>query len=181
MTAGPRTRDHIDAGHGDATVPTAIGECLMPVVVLLAVLVAAGLLLVRLSDGQGVGDVPARVVTAATHRLPAHRREWGQAMVAELTQIRGRVRRWRFAAGVLRVALFLPPRHPRRVLAVAGIGLLVSAAANVVAAVKVPGLSVSPWRWPGWWPRWRSCSASGRCTRPRLSTIRTMCSRSCSR
>ena len=114
----------------------------MPVVVLLAVLVAAGLLLVRLGDGKGVGDVPARVVTAATHRLPAHRREWGQAMVAELAQIRGRVRRWRFAAGVLHVALFPPPRHPRRVLAVAGIGLLVSAAATVVAGVTVPGLSV---------------------------------------
>src|SRR5262245_7731270 len=115
----------------------------MPVVVVLAVLIAAGLLLVRLGDGKGLGDTPARIVTSATGRLPVHRREWGQAMVAELTPIRGRVRRWRFAAGVLRVALFPPPRHPKRVLAAAGVGLLGAAAATVAAAVEVPSLSVS--------------------------------------
>jgi hypothetical protein len=114
----------------------------MPVVVVLAVLIAAGLLLVRLGDGKGVGDAPARIVTSATGRLPAHRREWGQAMLAELTRVRGRVRRWLFAAGVLRVALFPPPRHPRRVLSVAGVGLLVAAAATVATAVEVPGLWV---------------------------------------
>jgi hypothetical protein len=114
----------------------------MPVVVVLAVLAAAILLLVRLSDGKGASDLPARIVTTATNRLPAHRRDWGQAMTAELSTIRGRGRRWRFAAGVLRVALFPPPRHPMRVLAAAGAGLAVTAAVTTAAATQIRGLAV---------------------------------------
>jgi hypothetical protein len=111
----------------------------MPIVVVLAVLVVAGVLVLC---GKGEGDTPARIVTIAANRLPAHRRDRGRAMVAELTQIHGRARRWRFTAGVLRVVLFPPLRHRNRVLVVAFTGLMVAAAATVAAAREVPSLSV---------------------------------------
>jgi hypothetical protein len=108
--------------------------------VVLAVLLVSGFLVLRRSGGGG--DLPATVVGAAVRRLPADRQDWGAAMVAELTQVRGRVRRWGFAVGVLRVVLFPPPRHGRRVLAVGGVGLAVAVAATVAAARTVPGLAV---------------------------------------
>ncbi len=111
----------------------------MPVLLLLAALAAVGLVW----SLRGGDDVPTRIVTAAADRLPADRREWGRAMVAELTGITGRPQRWRFAAGVLRVALVPPPRHGSRVLAVAGVGLAVAAGATAATAVEVPSLSVS--------------------------------------
>jgi len=43
---------------------------------------------------------------------------------------------------VLRVALFPPPRHRNRVLAVTAAGLLVATGATVAAAIEVPGMSV---------------------------------------
>jgi hypothetical protein len=112
----------------------------MPVVVLLAVLVAAGLALVL--RGKGDSDTPARIVAAATDRLPAQLRDWGRAMVAELAHVNGRARRWRFTAGILRVVLFAPLGHRNRALAVAFVGLIVAAAATVAAAREVPSLSV---------------------------------------
>ena len=111
----------------------------MPVLVVLAVLAAAVLLLVR---GDGDGDVPARIVNAAADWLPEPRRDWGRAMAAELTQIDGRGRRWRFTASALRVALFPPPRHRRHVLAVGLGGLAVAAGSTVAAATEIPDLSV---------------------------------------
>lgn len=90
----------------------------------------------------GSGDVPARLAAAAANRLPVHRRDWGMAMAAELTQVSGRARRWQFAAGLLRVVLFPPARHPARVLATAFAGLLAAAGATVAAAAEVPSMSV---------------------------------------
>ena len=71
----------------------------MPAVVILAVLAAAGLphLLPRLRGKDG-RDAPARIVAVAAGRLPAGWRDWGQAMAAELAQVRGRASRWQFAA-----------------------------------------------------------------------------------
>ena len=111
----------------------------MLVLVVLAVLAAAVLLLVR---GDGDGDVPARIVNAAAGWLPEPRRDWGRAMAAELTQIDGRGRRWRFTASALRVVLFPPPRHRRHVLAAGLGGLAVAAGSTVAAATEVPDLSV---------------------------------------
>ena len=113
----------------------------MPVLVMLGVLTAAGLLLVR--GGQADGDLPARIVAAATAWLPARQRDWGHAMAAELAQVHGRAGRWRFAAGALRVALFPPSGRGRRVLAVALAGLLASAAVTAVTAAEIPDLAVS--------------------------------------
>ena len=103
----------------------------------LAVLALAWLL--RRTSG---GDTPARIAAGAANRLPAHRRDWGMAMAAELTQVSGRARRWRFAAGLLRVMLFPPSRHPARVLVAALGGLLAAAGATVAAAMEVPSMSV---------------------------------------
>jgi hypothetical protein len=87
-------------------------------------------------------DPAARVAGVAATWLPPQRQEWGMAMAAELAQVREPARRWWFAAGVLRVALFPPPRHRARVLIVAGAGLAAVAAATVAAASEVPGMSV---------------------------------------
>jgi hypothetical protein len=87
-------------------------------------------------------DRPTRIVTGAANRLPNHRQDWGRAMAAELTRVHGRAHRWRFTAGVLRVALLPPPRHPRRVVAVAFVGLGGAVGATVAVARAVPSLSV---------------------------------------
>jgi hypothetical protein len=49
----------------------------MPVAILLAILLALGLVWLWL-PGKRTGDLPTRVVTAAADRLPAHRRDWGR-------------------------------------------------------------------------------------------------------
>ena len=109
-------------------------------VVTLAALAVIGLAwLLRRSRS---GDTPARIAAVAANRLPAHRQDWGMAMAAELTQVSGRARRWQFAAGLLRVMLFPPSRHPARVLAAALGGLLAAVGATVAAATEVPSMSV---------------------------------------
>ena len=107
----------------------------MPVLVIVSVVLVAGLPLLwpTLRRGAGGGDIPARIVAAAAGRMPARLQEWGQAMAAELPQIPGRTGRWRFAAGVLRVALFPPVRHGRRVLVTALAGLAVAAGVTAAA------------------------------------------------
>ena len=112
----------------------------MLVLVLLAILVFAGLLV--LVGGRWRGDGPARITAVAAGRLQPQREDWGPAVVAELSGIQGRGHRWRFALGVLWVALFPPPRHGRRSAVVAMLGLAVAVAATVVAAVEVPNLTV---------------------------------------
>ena len=116
----------------------------MPVLVIVSVVLVAGLPLLwpALRRGAGDGDIPARIVAAAAGRMPARLQEWGRAMAAELPQIPGRAGRWRFAAGVLRVALFPPVRHGRRVLVTALASLAVAAGVTTAAAGEVPSLTV---------------------------------------
>lgn len=90
----------------------------------------------------GPGDVLGRVVTAAVSRLPAERGEWGRAMFAEMAHVQGRAHQWRFAAGVVRVVLFPPPRHRPRTVVVALVGVVVVVVATMAAARTVPGLSL---------------------------------------
>lgn len=60
-------------------------------------------------------DWPALILDTAVRRMPAERREWGAAMLAELSHIRHSPSRWQFAAGCARVALFPPgPRGSLR-------------------------------------------------------------------
>jgi hypothetical protein len=110
----------------------------MPIVLLILVIIAVGLFWRRATADS---DLPARIVAAAADRLPAHRREWGQAMLAELTGVHGSVRRWQFAAGALRVVLFPPPRHRHRVLVVGMAALAAASLATFVTAREVPSLS----------------------------------------
>jgi hypothetical protein len=111
----------------------------MPVLVLLAVVIVASLF--RLRRHANGTDMAARIVAAATNRLPVGRREWGRAMLAELSQIDRPARRWRFAAGVVRVALLPPATNPARVLGTATLGALVAAAATAATARTVPSLT----------------------------------------
>ena len=117
----------------------------MPALIFLAILVVVGVILwlsTRNRNGGTHNDAPAFVVAATTAQLPAGQRDWGRAMAAELTEVQGRGRRWRFAAGVLRVVAFPPPRYPGRVLVVAAVGLAVAVAATVLANREVPTIAV---------------------------------------
>jgi hypothetical protein len=118
----------------------------MLVLIGLGVLAATGLphLLRRLRNLAASGsDAPERIVVTAS-RLMTARRDWGLAMAAELPQVRGQARRWQFAAGVLRVALFPPARRPERAVAVAITGLAVTAVltAAAVAAARPAALFI---------------------------------------
>jgi hypothetical protein len=113
-----------------------------------AVYVVAALLvlhfwLVRAGARLVATDPPGRVLAAAVATLPAHRRDWGAAMCAELDEVRGRPARWRFALSCARAALRLPRFGGLPVLAL-GAGLVVAAtvAAGPVVGAAVPGLGV---------------------------------------
>lgn len=53
---------------------------------------------------------PERLLAWAVRQMPAERREWGAAMLAELGQLQHPATRWQFALSCVRVALF-PPRR----------------------------------------------------------------------
>jgi len=57
-----------------------------------------------------LADIPRLLLTVAVRRMPVERREWGEAMLAELAQLQNTSTRWRFALGCSRVAMF-PPRR----------------------------------------------------------------------
>lgn len=56
-------------------------------------------------------DIPFRLLAAMVARMPEDRREWGEAMLAELAPLQGSGSRWSFAVSCLRVALFPPGRY----------------------------------------------------------------------
>lgn len=78
-------------------------------------------------------DAPARLVATAAATLPADRRDWGSAMVAELAHVQGSRDRWRFALGCLRTAV-LPPQG-QRVPVLVVVGVAVVAVAGTAYAV----------------------------------------------
>jgi hypothetical protein len=87
-------------------------------------------------------DGPARLLAAAATALPDHRRDWGAAMTAELTQVRGGSARWRFATGSARTALFAPcgsriPVVASGALTAAGVVAAALAAGNALPAMRV--------------------------------------------
>lgn len=85
-------------------------------------------------------DPAARLLSAAVAALPARRREWGMAMLAELSSVRGRSQRWRFALSCARATLALPPAGGSPVLGAVTVATLVAVAA--VGRVTTPGLTV---------------------------------------
>jgi hypothetical protein len=133
-------------------------------------------------------DGPGWLLAAATATLPADRRDWGQAMAAELAQVPDPAARWRFAVGCARTAV-LPPAGSRMAVAAAGaLAVLAVVAVAVGTGAVLPagrvfglvfvgllgGLAPWPWpahagragagrgrRWPGWpWPGWPPASPS---------------------
>ena len=58
-------------------------------------------------------DAPGLLLASAVRAMSDEQREWGVAMLAELSQIHEWTARWRFALGGVRVAL-LPPRREGR-------------------------------------------------------------------
>lgn len=70
-------------------------------------------------------DWPERLLIAAVRRMPAMRREWGEAMLAELASVRPLQERWLFATGCAATALEETMRSAmRRVRGVALISLI---------------------------------------------------------
>lgn len=59
-------------------------------------------------DGEAAAGVAGRLLSWAVRLLPAGRREWGQAMQAELAEIEAAAARRRFALGCIRVVLAQP-------------------------------------------------------------------------
>src|SRR5262245_61551359 len=53
-------------------------------------------------------DGPRSLLAAAVRLMPAERREWGAAMLAELAQLQHPFTRWQFAMGCARAALLAP-------------------------------------------------------------------------
>jgi len=88
-------------------------------------------------------DPQGRLLAGAVAALPEHRRDWGAAMLAELPQVEGAWRRWRFAFSCVRVALLSPPAAgwPLTALVTVVAGFAVVAAGSVTRAA-VPGLEV---------------------------------------
>lgn len=83
-------------------------------------------------------DAPGQLLAVTVTTLPEPRQRWGEAMLGELAQVRGRSIRWRFALSCARAALFLPMPTRRPVLAIAA-GVSVAVAAAVTAAHTMVG------------------------------------------
>ncbi|MDX2042599.1 MAG: hypothetical protein SF097_15365 [Acidobacteriota bacterium] len=62
----------------------------------------------QIRDCRAELDAPGLLLTLAVRATPEARRNWGQAMLAELETVQGRLARWSFALGGARVALFPP-------------------------------------------------------------------------
>jgi hypothetical protein len=85
-------------------------------------------------------DAPGQLLAAMVATLPEPRQRWGEAMLSELGQVRGRSARWRFALSCARAALSLPLPAGWPVLAiVAGVVVAAVTAAYTVVGAALPG------------------------------------------
>jgi hypothetical protein len=109
--------------------------------IVLFVAVVAVVALVVVDRGRR-RDLPERLVSVATRRLPPDRHAWGRALVAEMAAISDRRARWRFSIGALRLALFPPIARPAVARATAAVGALVTVAATLATVRLAPTLSV---------------------------------------
>jgi hypothetical protein len=82
-------------------------------------------------------QIPERLLAFAVRWMPAERREWGAAMLAELANLRHPAARWQFALSCLRVALFPPDLGGQNVMLK---GLLVT----LTAATLIGSLLLRP-------------------------------------
>jgi hypothetical protein len=86
--------------------PVIVSFVFTPLVVTMAMLFAQWWK--RMPNSREAIDAPGWLLATAVRALPEARRDWGAAMLAELTQVNRRMTRWRFALGCVRVALFPP-------------------------------------------------------------------------
>ena len=91
-------------------------------------------------------DVPLRLLQWAVGLVPAHRVDWGQAMLGELDRIEGRSGRWRFALGCVAGILLLPPWGPVGPMAALAAVALGSALVFGFGFVHF-GLAANLWNW----------------------------------
>lgn len=102
-------------------------------------------------------DAAAKILERSVKWMPATRREWAEAMMAELAHVEGRKERFRFALGCLWVVFFPPSERGRflamahgpfgvyaarpRLAALAGLSLLIPfLVANAVVANRIEPL-----------------------------------------
>ncbi|PPK71318.1 hypothetical protein V5P93_003184 [Actinokineospora auranticolor] len=94
-------------------------------------------------------DFADRLLAVAVRALPAHRRDWGRAMVAELAALTDRAERRRFARGCVRAVAFSGPalRATTRVLVLLALSAVIVVEAtrlrSVGVAVEAVGLAVA--------------------------------------
>ena len=91
---------------------------------------------------------PERLLAWAVSRMPAGRREWGAAMLAELAQLQHPAARWQFALGCARVALF-PPRQNRLFQLIGG-NTMKSISASPGTASLLGALCLVPFLFLNW-------------------------------
>lgn len=109
----------------------------------------------RAVRGDGRGDRAARLLSLAVGGLPPGRADWGSAMCAELSGVRGGRARWSFALGCARTAVSMRARaavtaHDRggdrvRISTLIAIGAAVALALYGLA--RYPGLRSGPGTW----------------------------------
>jgi hypothetical protein len=85
--------------------PLGVMVVLVGALTVLAVAVSSGRMLARQAAR---GDLSFVMLSLATRTLPDQRRDWGDAMLAELDRVSGGRRRLRFALGCATAALLLP-------------------------------------------------------------------------
>jgi hypothetical protein len=98
------------------------------------------------ADGQDRNvrrDIAYRLLTTAVAVMRPGRRDWGQAMLAELEQVRSPGDRARFALGATRVALFPPRATPAWWAVLLSLGLQAAVAVGAIHALA-PAVGPTP-------------------------------------
>lgn len=89
-------------------------------------------------DDAGKRDLAYRLLATVVAAMRPSRRDWGNAMLAELDQVRSPVERARFALGAARVALFPPRATPAWRAVPLGLALRAVAAGAAIAGTRWP-------------------------------------------
>ncbi len=103
--------------------------------------------LLRAAPADANGDRASRALTLAIGALPAGRADWGNAMLAELGEVRGGQARWRFSLGCSRTALALTVRDTVLARDRSGHGVRAVVLGGIVAALVLAGYGLV--RYPG--------------------------------
>lgn len=89
-----------------------------------------------------MSDLPERIVAVAARLLRGDRREWGEAMTAELAQYRESPARWHFALGCV-WAVLVAPRQPNA--SVPSVAITLTFLAGVAGCVAATAYVLRTW------------------------------------